>query len=301
MSPSTSSRATRSRWPAPAFSAVAAAALAIAGCGQGGVPDVASARPGVVVSVPPQAWFVRQLAGPEVDVTVLVPPGASPALYEPTLQQMRALDRAEVLLTVGHPRFPFERAWGTELLRGRAHLRVVRAAEGCATVPEDPHVWLSPDCAASMTRRLADALVEERPERSDVIRSREEDLLGTIAELDRELSRALAPFRGRSFLVFHPALGYFARSYGLEQVAIEHRSGEPNPFELSSVLRRARERGIHTVLVQPQFSHEAAELVARELPGGRLVTVNPLGPDWPRLMRDVADALVASFGRGEDR
>lgn len=277
------------------MAAVAAVVLAAVACGPGAEREGRPSRPGVVVSVPPQGWFVRELAGDEVETTVLVPPGASPSLYEPTLGQMRALDRAGVFLTVGHPRFPFERAWGEELLGGRSHLRVVSAAEGCATVPEDPHVWLSPDCAASMTRRLADALAGVLPERADSIRAREERVLARITELDRELAGILDPHRGRSFLVFHPALGYFARAYGLEQVAIEHRSAEPNPIELSSVLRRAREKGIHTVLVQPQFSREAAQLVARELPGGRLATVDPLSPDWPGAMRDVATELAASF------
>lgn len=275
--------------------ALTALLLAALACDPGAEPEERPSRPGVVVSVPPQGWFVRELAGDEVETTVLVPPGASPALYEPTLGQMRALDRASVFLTVGHPRFPFERTWGAELVRGRSHLRVVSAAEGCATKPEDPHVWLAPDCAASMTRRLADALAGTLPERADSIRAREERLVERIAELDRELAGILGPHRGRSFLVFHPALGYFARAYGLEQVAIEHRSAEPNPIELSSVLRRAREKGIHTVLVQPQFSREAAELVARELPGGRLATVDPLSPDWPGAMRDVAEKLASSF------
>ena len=273
------------------------AALALAGCGGEPAPRVDDGRPGVVVSVPPQGWFVRQLAGDEAELTVLVPRGASPALYEPTLRQMRALDRARVFLTVGHPRFPFERAWGTELVRGRSGLTVVDGSEGCVAAPEDPHLWLSPACAASMTRNLADALAGELPGRAGTVRAREARLLERIDALDRELAELLRPHRGAAFLVFHPSLGYFARAYGLEQVAIERRAGEPNPAELASVVRRARERGIHTVFVQPQFSTEAARLVARELPGGRIVTIDPLSPDWPGMMRDIARKLAASLRR----
>lgn len=279
---------------------VLAAALVLVACGEPPRTDEGAERPGVVVSVPPQAWFVRRLAGPEVEVTVLVPPGASPLLYEPTLRQIRALERARILLLVGHPRFPFERAWRGELLRERSGLRVVRAAAGCATVPDDPHVWLSPACARSMTGQLADALAAELPDRAAAVREREAELLARIEGLDRELSARLAPYRGESFLVFHPALGYFARAYGLEQMAVERRSGEPNASELSSVLARARERGIHTVFVQPQFSHDAARLVARRLTGGRLAVVDPLAADWPRTMLELAEKLVASFRRGPD-
>lgn len=294
-SPTRKRRAARS---AAALLALCAVALATAACGRGERPEEAGADAApvrVVVSVPPLAWFVERIGAEAVSVTVMVPPGASPALYDPTFAKMRAVSEARLYVAVGHPRFPFESAWLDELVAGRTDLRVVRSGAGCATEAADPHLWLSPACAREIARAVADALTEELPGGSDAIVERREALLREIGAVEAELAAELEPYAGRSFLVFHPALGYLARAYGLQQLAIQRGASEPGPAEVAAVVREARERGIHEVFVQPQFSSEAAAMVAGELPDGRVVTVDPLSSDWPSMMRSLGDALAGSF------
>ena len=90
--------------------------LILAGCQKNVPPE--GTKPIVLVSVPPQAYFVDRLAGPWVTVEIMVPPGASPATFEPSLKQMQAAAQARLYVTVGHPNFPFERTWLRET-RGR--------------------------------------------------------------------------------------------------------------------------------------------------------------------------------------
>lgn len=277
-----------------------ALALAVPGCGPEGAPDPSDGRAdtdriGVVASVPPLAWFAEAVGGPLVELTVLVPPGASPAMYEPTHRQLRRLGDASVWVTVGHPRFPFDAAWRNRLTARRPGLSVVPAGEGCSRRTDDPHLWTSPACARKMVRRVADALTAARPAAEDSIRARRDRALAVVEAVHRDLSEMLGAHRGRAFLVFHPALGYLARDYGLEQMAIQRGATEPNPAELDRIVRRARERGIRHVFVQPQFSREAAGLVADALPGGEVVPVDPLAPDWPASMRSVGRALAEAF------
>ena len=249
----------------------------------------------VVVSVPPLEWFVRELGGEAVAVTVMVPPGASPALYDPTFAKMRAVSEADLYVAVGHPRFPFERAWLDEITSGQPDLRLVRSGAGCVESPTDPHLWLSPRCAREIADSVAGALAELRPEDADAVAGRHQAVRRRIDEVDGELERALAPHGGRRFLVFHPALGYLARAYDLEQMAIERGASEPSPSEVAAIVREARREGIRHVLVQPQFSSEAARLVAGQLLGGELLTVDPLGRDWPAMMRGIGTTLVRVF------
>lgn len=293
------------------FGALALLGLAAAACGGGesrgsgrsaagaAAHDQHRDRVGVVVSVLPLSWFVERIGGDRVEVTVMVPPGASPHLYDPTMGKMRAVAEAAVYVAVGHPRFPFESAWLGDLARSRPDLRLVRSGAACEHEPSDPHLWLAPACAREVARAVADALAAELPDAGGRIRARRDSVLGEIDAVDRELGRQLSPHAGRAFLVFHPALGYLARSYGLEQMAIQRGATEPSPAEVAAVLRSARERGIEEVFVQPQFSTEAARLVAHRLPGGRLVTIDPLAADWPTLMRDLGAALARSFSEGD--
>jgi zinc transport system substrate-binding protein len=125
------------------------------------------------------------------------------------------------------------------------------------------------------------------------------NLAGLAAELDaldRELAATLAPLRGRRFLVFHPAWGYFAHAYGLEQVAVERGGKEPGPKALAALADDARRSGIRTVFVQPQFSQRTAETLAAAI-GGRVVAVDPLAKDYPASLRAAARALVEAEPR----
>lgn len=279
-------------WPLAAL-----AALLLLGCGgeEGPAPvgeGEAADRIGVVASVPPLGWLVEAVGGDLVEVTVLVPPGASPAMYEPTLRQLRRLDRARLWVTVGHPRFPFEAAWLERLTSGRPDLEVVGAGSDCRRRADDPHVWLSPACVLTMVERITDALARERPAAADSLRARGRRAADTVEAVDRDLRALLAPHRGGAFLVFHPALGYLSREYGLEQMAIQRGAMEPNPAELDRLVRRAREKGVRDVFVQPQFSREAATLVAGALEEGRVVIVDPLARDWPRSLRTIGRQLA---------
>jgi zinc transport system substrate-binding protein len=92
--------------------------------------------------------------------------------------------------------------------------------------------------------------------------------LADIDALDRDITRLLSGIGQRRFLVYHPAWGYFAKQYGLEQVAIEAEGKEPSPVRLMALVRWAREQSVKTVFVQKGFSTKGAEAIAREIGGG---------------------------------
>lgn len=302
------SRGKTARRGIAAWAAVLLAAAA-AGCGEpavdreGGRRPSTEPRPGpeegnravVVVSVPPLAWFVERLAGDRAEVSVMVPPGASPATYEPTTRQMRVVAEADLYVAVGHPRFPFEAAWLDALAGSNPRMAVVRAGRACRPLPADPHLWLSTACARDMVDVVAGALGDALEVTPRDLEERGRALGATVDSVASEVSRRLEPHRGRAFLVFHPALGYLARDFGLRQMAIARGPAGPGAAELGAIVRDAREAGIHTVFVQPQFSQEAARVVARELPGGRVRTVDPLARDWASAMVEIARRLSDSF------
>jgi len=255
------------------------------------VPGV-SERPIVLVSVPPQAYFVERLAGDWVDIEVMVPPGSSPATFEPTINQMQAVSKARLYVTVGHPNFPFEKTWLKRLVGDNDLPLVSCTPEGLNS--GDPHVWVSPSNALLMTDSIYAALLELLPEHSKELEVNRSALVEEIESLDRELTQALEPYRGQKFMVYHPAWGHFADHYGLVQIPIEEGMKEPSSASLSRLVKKAREDNIRLVFVQPQFSSESAELVAREI-GGKVVAVDPLERDWAGSLRSMAEQLKEEF------
>lgn len=260
------------------------------------MPAGESRRPVVVVTVAPQAYFVQRLAGDQVEVVVMLPPGASPETYEPTIQQMKAITRAALYVKVGHPNFPFEQTWLDRLLAEAKDMRVVDCAKRIEKRAGDPHLWVSPAAARTFVPDVAAALAQLLPDQRTEIESREASLRRDIDRVDSEIRGMLANLRTRRFYVYHPAWGYFAADYGLEQVPIEVGAKEPDPRRLAALIARAKSEGTQVIFAQPQFSQRSAELVASEI-GARVVVIDPLARDWLENLLRVARALRETLSK----
>ena len=268
------------------------AALPLAACGNDesaeGAPDV----PVIALSVLPIAGVVdRLLPSGAAELRVLVPPGASPHSFEPGVEQLTVIQRADLVLEVGHPALAWESNWLDGLLAGTSAERV-RVSEECSWLDDDPHVWLDPVCLHTLSERVTEALVELFPAHASEIQNRLEVFREEIATEDAAIRQSLSGRRGMAFLVQHGAWGYFGRAYDLEQLAIlSHGSGDEGAARLASVIDRARAAGIHTVFVQPQFSMEAARMVAREI-GAGIRPLDPLRRDPLETLRETAEAVL---------
>jgi zinc transport system substrate-binding protein len=253
----------------------------------------------VYVAIKPLQFLVERVGGREVTVKTLVQPGQEPETYEPTARQVAGLSDAGVFFGVG---LPLEAVWRRQLPKGsdRRPLWVdlsqgLTSGEGDSRVAggRDPHVWLSPANAQRMAAAIADALAQMSPDRAHRFRANAGKLVADLQTLDHEITEILKRSTVRSFMVFHPAWGYFAREYGLRQIAIESEGKEPGPKALTQIINRAREEGIHTVFVDPSHSDRLAATMAAALGGGTRV-LDPLAYDYIHNLRDVARAIADS-------
>ncbi|KTG15911.1 MULTISPECIES: zinc ABC transporter substrate-binding protein [unclassified Guyparkeria] len=282
--------------------------------------NVARAGVPVAVSIPPQAHFVEAIGGDHVEVQIMVPANAEPITYEPTPRQMSALSRAELYFATG---VPFEKGWLPRFRDANPDMTVIdttariqrRAmatdhdhgadADGHAAPADnalDPHVWLSPALVRLQAESIRDALIAADPEHAADYHRGFRRFAEQVHRLDQAILDALTDIdpAARRFLVFHPAFGYFAASYGLEQMAIEVEGKEPGPRELARIIEEARTHGIRVIFIEPQFAQGAARTIAREI-GGEVVTLDPLARDWPAGMRAIADTLSAALGNASSR
>jgi zinc transport system substrate-binding protein len=157
----------------------------------------------------------------------------------------------------------------------------------------DPHVWLSPVLLKQQAHTVAHALAEVIPDHAETFEANAVALEAELDALHVSLTDALAPLKGATVYVFHPAYGYFARDYGLRQEAIESAGREPSAKQLTELIARAKADGVKLILAQPQFSSASAEKVARAI-GGQVLTVNDLARDVPATLRQLAEAVRAS-------
>ena len=265
----------------------------------------------VLVTIPPQAELVERIGGDRVEVKVVVPAGQDPHTFLPKPRQMIDLAKAKVYFRVGEP---IEQRLVSGLSRG-SRMIIVNTIEGIERrtieapctghgshghhhhhhhAAPDPHVWLAPKLLKVQAKHIAEALAEADPAGANAYLTNYKKVAEQLDSLDAEIRKQLAPYKGRAFFVFHPALGYFADAYGLEQEAVEIDGRSPTPRELRKLVAEARNDRIDTLFVQPQFDQRAARAVAEAI-GAELVTIDPLRRDVFDNLRDIADKLAASM------
>ncbi len=158
----------------------------------------------------------------------------------------------------------------------------------------DPHIWLSPPLVRTQARTISTALKTIDPANRGVYDANLRQFVTQIDRLDNELRQTLGGQSGMQFMVFHPAWGYFADAYGLQEVPIEIEGKDPKPAQLKALIQHARESDIRVVFVQPQFSTKSASVVAQEI-GGQVVFADPLAEDWMANLREVAAKFKAAL------
>ena len=266
----------------------------------------------VFVSVLPQATFVARVGGEHVKVSALTRPGQNHETFEPTPQQVADIARADLFIGIG---MPFEQAWLPRLRAANPRMRVLDAREGIDLLPldhhdhegdpghagpvptadeaGDPHLWTSPLLAARMSASIRDTLAELDPAHAEDYGRNQAEFAAELAALDQEIRLQLKDLPSRTFLVFHPAWGYFAQAYGLTQVPIEQGGKEPGARTLVTLIEQARRDQIRVVFIQPQSDPRFAEQIARAI-GGQVIAIDPLAPDYVANLRAVARQIAAA-------
>ena len=279
----------------------------------------------VFVSIAPQKYFVQKIGSQWVSVQVMVQPGANPATYEPKPRQMADISKTKVYFAIG---VPFEDIWLDKITAANPRMTVVHTDRGIAKVPMaahyhhgedplteglehheqggdhaaagrvhqglDPHIWLSPPLVKIQIQSVLATLIAIDPIHQDAYESNYRRFAAEIDQLDGRLRQVFQGYEGLRFIVFHPAWGYFARTYGIEQVPIEIEGKSPKPAQLKGLIDKARGAGIKVVFVQPQFSTRSAQLVSREI-DGQVAFADPLAEDWATNLTAVARSFKAAL------
>ena len=242
----------------------------------------------VVVSILPQIEFVKSVGKDKVSVSAMIPPGFSPATYEPSVEQLKKLSAADLYIRIGH--IPFEKAQMKKLASLNPKMKVIDSSEGIEIYKGDPHIWLSPRLAKIQVENICQALVEIDPVNKDFYEKNKNDYLIKLDNLDLKLRDAFSEMKGKKILVFHPAFGYLARDYGFEQIAIEIEGKEPSAENLARIIDTAKKENIKTVFVQKQFSQKSAKAIAQQI-GGNVVPLDPLAKDYIENLRRIGEEM----------
>lgn len=245
---------------------------------------------GVVVSILPLAEFVEQVGKDKVEVTVIVPPGADPHLFELTPVQLKKISQAQLYVEVGSG-LNFELTWMDKIKLIYKDMLICNSSIGITLVDKDPHIWLSPRNAKTMVENISEALIKVDPLSQKYFKKNSIEYINKLDLLDQEIKARLEGVKNRRFISYHPSWGYFAKEYDLIQIAIEDEGKEPSAASLVHIIDQTRAFNISIILVSPQYNIKSAEVVAKEV-GAQIIKADPLSMDYINNLRKLAEEII---------
>jgi len=273
------------------------------------------------VSIIPQKFLLEKIGGDKINVNLLVKPGSSPAVYTPDTSQILALGRSKAFFTIG---VAFEEQFLKRIINEMKNLKIVPTYknikryqiedhhhEGDEGHEEentnnnqsnsdmnfpDPHIWMDPLNAIEISKVFKTILIQDDPENKEYYEKNYDNLEKELKNLDKYIHEKLDKHAGKSFFIYHPSLGYFAREYNLNQIAFEIGGKEPSSAQIVEMINEANEHEIKVIFVQPEFSKVSAEKIANAIKG-KVIEVFPLSYDYINNLKNLADAIDKGMSR----
>ncbi len=257
-------------------------------------------KPVIAVSTPAIGRIVGEVVGDEAEVVVLIPSGTDPENYEPDMIAMKRLSKADAFVSMNTP--GFEEKLAHQLSATMPQLRHIDLGTGIERIHDshghnnavgDPHLLSSPSNALTATSNARQALSEMYPAGAEIFNRNAESFSTHLRNVRKQTSEILDEAKGRSFVVTHPSLSYFAKEFDLNQLALEENGKEVTPRQLALRLRQARDEGAVVVFYEQSHSPQQARQAAREL-GVNAEPIDFNAGDFPEQYLRVAEAIAQS-------
>jgi len=248
--------------------------------------------------------FTQNIGKEMVDVTLLVPMGADPHDWEPTIRDTERLQRSDVIIVNG---IGYEHWIASLELTGIAGI-LVDTSNGISTLDSakhdeekhdeekhdeekhdeekhdeekhgalDPHIWLNPVNAQLQVKNIANALSNSDPMNKNHYQSNAEIYNQELNLLDAKIRTELSGCK-TDFITFHDAFSYFSEEYDLTQHTIIFSTdshGEVTLKTLENIISLARELNIKIIFAEESASTKTSQVIADEI-GGKVLVLSPL-------------------------
>ena len=245
--------------------------------------------------------FSQNIGKEMIDVTLLVPMGADPHDWEPTIRDTERLQKADMIIVNG---IGYEH-WLNSLELSDIAGILVDTSNGISTLDSanhdeekhddhakedghddednhnhgvlDPHIWLNPVFAQLQVKNIANALSNSDPTNKNYYQSNAAIYNQKLNLLDTKIRTELSGCK-TDFITFHDAFSYFSEEYGLTQhtiISSIDSHGEVTPKTLENIISLARELNIKVIFAEENTSTKTSQVIADEI-GGKVLVLSPL-------------------------
>jgi ABC-type Zn uptake system ZnuABC Zn-binding protein ZnuA len=298
------------------------AVAAVAFPGPGAVCAAPAPALRVVATTTDLAALAAAVGGELVSVESIVSAAADPEAFEPRPGDSDKVRHAALLVRVG---LGYD-YWLDALTQRIGDKRLMRGGDAyldaSAGIPlleirgqsvtnegghshgvANPHYWLDPENAVTVTAGIAEALARLAPAQRERFVANRQRFLAELAHRRQRWNEQLAPFAGVKLIAYHNSWPYFARRFRLDIIDfIEPKPGvAPSPAHLSRLISAGRKAQVRAVLHEPYEPADVSRLVARKLDVPLVIVALSVGGvpetgDYLALIGHNVDALARALG-----
>ena len=233
----------------------------------------------ILVTFYPIYQFTKAVGGDKVDVSVIIPSGVEPHDWEPTIQDIENLKKANMIIVNGAGLEP----WIPKLVSENPNMAIVDSSKNIQLLKHDnnmtdPHIWLDPVLVKIQVQNIADGLIKIDPKNADYYQQNANQYKEKLDSLDNEIKTDLASCNKKDFLSFHDAFSYFSKEYGLNQNTIVgglNPEAEPTAQTLEEITQKAKTLGINVVFTEEAVNPQISKVIADEI-HGKVLVLSPL-------------------------
>ncbi|AXP09124.1 zinc ABC transporter substrate-binding protein [Campylobacter hepaticus] len=254
----------------------------------------------VSVSIPPQAFFVKKIAGDTLNINILLPQNNNEHNFEFKASAMKKLEKSDIYFTIG---LEFEKIFMSKFKQNFPKLQIENMQKNIALIVNheqdhhshkhenfDPHTWLDPILVQTMALNIYNVLIQKYPQNKKLYKQNLDQFLAQLDSLNLQIASKLEKLKNREFVVYHPSWAYFAKRYNLTQIPVEILGKEPKSKDLQNLITMMKNKNITIIFVQNNFPENAAKALAKES-HAQIYKINHLSYEWENELLKTANAL----------
>lgn len=257
----------------------------------------------ITVSILPQAYIVKQIGKDKVSVNVMVPPASSPETYEPGTKKIAELKESSIYFLIGMPfeknsidrvKHEYKNVVFSEMHNGLTFRNIEKGHHhGEEKVFEDeikdPHIWLDPLFLIPLAENTLKALIRLDPQNREFFVQNLIEFKRNIQVLNDELIDLFKDDAGKSFVIYHPAWGYFADRFRIKQIPVEIEGKEPSASEIATLTDFIKKYNVKHIFLQTQSTDTVIKSLALETG----TQINFLDPLKENVLENIKESAIA--------
>jgi len=214
----------------------------------------------VTVSIPPLVEPVKAIGGDSIEVVCIVRGDETPHTFSPGFKEMKGIANSTVLFYISNRL----EMWIDKITNAMPKdAKIVELCSVIDTTLENPHIWLSVSIMERIVEAIALTLQSYLPE--DYIQRNKEAYLERLSPL-RQLIEELQKEKLKALCIV-PAFHHLLNECSIENIGtvIPHPGTQPSLKRISTLITRAKQRGVNIILASKQYPTPITETVSKSI------------------------------------